>query len=132
MQQQSRGQRLRQLRPQRKRRLGTGESVLTNWVGDWVVVKYLAGPALPADPQDPRSLAVSQPEARSGIFNFQRFGQLGIEVCNEMEDGMLNRVTFIPWGAVLSIRGTTPQERAQGGGRLTREQVAQIAQRDNI
>jgi hypothetical protein len=132
MQQQSRGQRLRQLRPQRKRRLGTGESVLTNWVGDWVVVKYLAGPALPADPQDPRSLAVSQPEARSGIFHFQRFGQLGIEVCNEMEDGMLNRVTFIPWGAVLSIRGTTPQERAQGGGRLTREQVAQIAQRDNI
>jgi hypothetical protein len=132
MQQQSRGQRLRQLRPQRKRRLGTGESVLTNWVSDWVVVKYLAGPALPADPQDPRSLAVSQPEARSGIFHFQRFGQLGIEVCNEMEDGMLNRVTFIPWGAVLSIRGTTPQERAQGGGRLTREQVAQIAQRDNI
>jgi hypothetical protein len=33
-----------------------------------------------------------------------------------MEDGMLNRVTFIPWGAVLSIRGTTEQERAEGGG----------------
>ena len=49
-----------------------------------------------------------------------------------MEDGMLNRVTFIPWGAVLSIRGTTEAERVQGGGRLTREQVAQIAMRDNI
>ena len=49
-----------------------------------------------------------------------------------MEDGMLNRVTFIPWGAVLSIRGTTETEREQGGGRLTREQVADIAQRDNI
>src|SRR3712207_8822332 len=122
MQQQAGDGQIRQLRRQ-----PTGETVLTKWVGHLVVVKYLAGPAMPADPQDPRSLAVSEPEARSGIFHLQRFGQLGIEVCNEMEEGMLNRVTFIPWGAVLSIRGTTPQERAQGGGRLTKEQVAEIA-----
>jgi hypothetical protein len=121
-------QRLRQLR----RGQPTGETVLTNWVGHLVVVKYLAGPAEPADPDDPRSLAVSEPEARSGIFHLQRFGQLGIEVCNDMEEGMLNRVTFIPWGAVLSIRGTTEAERIQGGGRLTREQVAELAMRDNI
>lgn len=123
------GSQMRQLR----RGQPTGETVLTHWVGHMVVVKYLAGPAEPANPDDPRSLAVSEPEARSGIFHFQRFGQLGIEVSNEMEDGMLNRVTFIPWGAVLSIRGTTEQERAGGvGGRLTREQVAQLAMRDNI
>jgi hypothetical protein len=123
------GQQLRQLR----RGQPTGETVLTRWVGHLVVVKYLAGPAMPADPQDPRSLAVSQPEARSGIFHLQRFGQLGIEVSNEMEEGLLNRVTFIPWGAVLSIRGTTEQERAQGvGDRLTREQVSELSQRDNI
>ena len=129
MQQQGGGQQLRQLR----RRQPTGETVLTKWVGHLVVVKYLAGPAMPADPEDPRSLAVSQPEARSGIFHFQRFGQLGIEISNEMEDGMLNRVTFIPWGAVLSIRGTTEQERVQGvGGRLSREQLAELAMRDNI
>ena len=121
------GQQMRQLRRQ-----PTGETVLTRWEGHFVVVKYLAGPAMPADPEDPRGLAVSQPEARSGIFHLQRFGQLGIEVSNEMEDGMINRVTFIPWGAVLSIRGTTETERAQGGGRLTREQVAEIAMRDNI
>jgi hypothetical protein len=122
------GQQMRQLR----RGQPTGETVLTQWVGHYVVVKYLAGPASPADPDDPRSLAVSEPEARSGIFHFQRFGQLGIEVSNEMEEGMLNRVTFIPWGAVLSIRGTTEQERVEGGGRLSREQVAYSAQRDNI
>ncbi len=120
------GQQMRQLR----RGQPTGETVLTQWVGHYVVVKYLAGPAAPADPEDPRSLAVGEPEARSGIFHFQRFGQLGIEVSNEMEDGMLNRVTFIPWGAVLSIRGTTEQERS--GGKPTREQVAEIAKRDNI
>ena len=61
-----------------------------------MVVKYLAGPAIPADPEDPRSLAVGEPEVRSGIFHFQRFGPLGIEVCNTMKDGMINRVTFIP------------------------------------
>ncbi len=122
------GQQMRQLR----RGQPTGETVLTRWVGHLVVVKYLAGPAAPTNPDDPRSLAVGEPEARSGIFHFQRFGQLGIEVSNEMEDGMLNRVTFIPWGAVLSIRGTTEQERAAGGSRLTREQVAALAQRDNV
>jgi hypothetical protein len=120
------GGQMRQLRG----RQPTGETVLTKWVGNLVVVKYLAGPADPADPDDPRSLAVAEPETRSGIFHLQRFGQLGIEVCNQMEDGMLNRVTFIPWGAVLSIRGTTEQERS--GGKPTREQVAEIAKRDNI
>jgi hypothetical protein len=128
MQQKGGDGQIRQLR----RRQPTGETVLTRWVGHFVVVKYLAGPAMPADPQDPRSLAVGEPEARSGIFHLQRFGALGIEVCNEMEEGLLNRVTFIPWGAVLAIRGTTEEERAQGGGRLTREQVAESAQRDNI
>jgi hypothetical protein len=128
MQQQGGGGQMRQLRRQQP----TGETVLTKWVGHLVVVKYLAGPAMPADPDDPRSLAVEKPEARSGIFHLQRFGQLGIEVCNTMEEGLLDRVTFIPWGAVLSIRGTTPQERAQGGSRLTREQVAEIAMRDNV
>jgi hypothetical protein len=114
------------------RRVGTGQSVLTNWVGHLVVLKYLAGPAMPADPDDPRSLAVGELEARSGILHLQRFGQLGIEVSNEMEDGLLNRVVFIPWAAVLAIRGTMPEERAGSGGRLTREQVAELAMRDNI
>ena len=105
------GSQMRQLRC----RQPTGETVLTRWVGHLVVLKYLAGPADPTNPDDPRSLAVSEPEARSGIFHFQRFGQLGIEVSNEMEDGMLNRVAFIPWGVVLSsIRGTTEAERAAG------------------
>src|SRR5215216_5210252 len=114
MQQQGGGGQMRQLR----RRLPTGETVLTRWVGHFVVVKYLAGPAMPADPEDTRSLAVQQPEARSGIFHLQRFGQLGIEVCNEMEDGLLNRVVFIPWGAVLSIRGTRRQrgQEEEGAG----------------
>ena len=49
-----------------------------------------------------------------------------------MEEGMLNRVTLIPWEAVLSIKSTTEQERVGGGGRLSREQVAELAQRENV
>jgi hypothetical protein len=49
-----------------------------------------------------------------------------------MEEGMLNRVTLIPWEAVLSIKSTTEQERAGGGDRLSREQVAELAQRENV
>ena len=115
---------------QRGRRIGTGESVLRNWVGNLVVVKYLAGPDEPVDLDDPKSLAHAELQTRSGIFHLQRFGQLGIEVCNEMEDGLLNRVTFIPWSAVLSIRGTMPAEQSGPEGKLTREQVAELARRD--
>jgi len=115
---------------QRGRQIRTGESVLRSWVGDLVVVKYLAGPDKPVDLDDLRNLAHAELETRSGIFHLQRFGQLGIEVCNEMEDGLLNRVTFIPWNAMLSIRGTTPEERGGPQGRLTREQVAELARRD--
>jgi hypothetical protein len=61
------GQRVRQLRQETQRRQPARETVLTRWVGHFVVVKYLAGPAMPADPGDPRSLAVDDPEARSGI-----------------------------------------------------------------
>jgi hypothetical protein len=103
------------------RRQPTGETVLTRWVGHLVVLKYLAGPAAPADPDDPRNLAEAEPEARSGIFHFQRFGQLGIEVSNEMGEGLLNRVTFIPWGAVLSIRGTTEEQERESS--IRREQA---------
>src|SRR5688500_17821670 len=68
--QQGGGQQLHQ-----QRRIGTGETVLTRWVGHLVVLKYLAGPAMPADPDDPRSLAVGELETRSGIFHLQRYGQ---------------------------------------------------------
>jgi hypothetical protein len=72
---------------------------------------------MPADPQDPRSLTISEPEARSGIFHLQKFGQLGKEVSNEMEEGMLNRVTFIP-GKRCSPSGAprSRRERKEGVG----------------
>jgi hypothetical protein len=115
MQQQGGGQRVRQLRQGNQRRQPTGETVPTRWVGHLVVLKYLAGPVAPADPEDTRGLAVGEPEARSGIFHFQRFGQLGVEVSNEMEDGLLNYVTFNTWGGSTLDQG----QSGAGEGRLT-------------
>jgi hypothetical protein len=80
----------------------TGETVLkTRWVGHYVVVKCLAGPAMPAeDPDDPRGASPYQsPRPAPEVFHLQRFGQLRVEVSNAMEEGMLNCVTFIPLGS---------------------------------
>ena len=106
-------------------------SVLNDWVGHRVVVKYLGGPVEPFDPEDHKGIAREEKvEVRSGIFHLHRFGDIGLEVSNEMNEALMNRVTVIPWGAVLSVRGTSPKERGEPEGRLTREQVAQLARDD--
>jgi hypothetical protein len=55
---------------------------------------------------------------------------LGGEVSNDMNDALIDRVTLIPWGALLSIRGTSPEERGGPEGRLSNEQVAELARHD--
>ncbi len=106
----------------------TAESVLTQWVGHRVVLKYLGGPAEPFDPKDSKGLSRKDlADVRSGIFHLHRFGNLGVEVSSEMNDAQIDRVTLIPWGAVLSIRGTSPDERGGPEGRLSKEEVAELA-----
>ncbi len=106
------------------------DSVLMSWVGHRVVVKYLSGPDEPADPGDEKGLVRGEPEARSGVFQLRRFGQIGIEVANTLEDSANDRVTLIPWSAILSLRGTTPAERGGADSRLSREQVADLSRND--
>lgn len=85
----------------------------------------------PVDPEDHKGIAREEKvEVRSGIFQLHRFGDIGVEVCNEMNDALMDRVTVIPWGALLSVRGTSPDERGEPEGRLTREQVAELARND--
>jgi hypothetical protein len=109
----------------------TGRSVLNDWVGHRVVIKYLGGPAEPFDPNDFKGLSrAEQVEVRSRIFQLRRFGYLGVEVSNDMNDALIDRVTLIPWGAVLSIRGTSPDERGGPEGRLSKEEVAELARHD--
>ena len=106
------------------------DSVLMNWLGHQVVVKYLAGPDEPADPEDEKGLARGQTEARSGVFQLHRIGQVGIEVANTLENAVSDQVTLIPWGAILSLRGSTPEERGGSDGRLSKEQMSELARND--
>ena len=106
------------------------DSVLLNWLGHRVVVKYIAGPDEPADPEDGKGLVRGRLESRSGVFQLHRIGQVGIEVANTLEDAATDRVTLIPWGAVLSVRGSTPEERGGADGNLSREQMTELARND--
>ncbi len=106
------------------------DSVLMSWLGHRVVVKYLAGPVEPMDPEDDKGLARAPLETRSGVFELRRIGQVGIEVGNTIEEAKEDRVTLIPWGAILSIRGSTPDERGGTDGRISREQMADLARND--
>lgn len=106
------------------------QSVLMEWLGHRVVIKYLAGPDEPMDPDDPKGIAHAHLETRSGVFELHRIGQIGVEVSNTIEEAKDDRVTLIPWGAILSIRGSTPNERGGTDGRLSKEQMAEIALND--
>lgn len=101
-----------------------------SWLGHRVVVKYLGGPPEPMDPNDEKGLAHGQLETRSGVFQLHRIGDVGIEVGNNPEETTEDRVTLIPWGAILSIRGSTAQERGGTDGRISREQMADLARND--
>ena len=103
---------------------------MMNWLGHRVIVKYLAGPNEPMDPDDSKGLARASLETRSGVFELHRFGQIGIEVGNTIEEAKEDRVTLIPWSAILSIRGSTPQERGGADGRISQEQMAKLAHND--
>lgn len=82
------------------------------------------------DPEDDKGLARASLEVRSGVFELHRFGQIGIEVGNTIEEAQEDRVTLIPWGAILSIRGSTDQERGGTDGHLSKEQMAELARND--
>jgi hypothetical protein len=100
------------------------------WLGHRIVVKYLAGPQDPMDPSDEKGIARAQLETRSGVFELRRIGQVGIEIANTVEDAAEDRVTLLPWGAILSVRGSTTSERGGTDGRLSKEQMAEVARND--
>lgn len=101
-----------------------------SWLGHRVVIKYLAGPINPMDPDDEKGLARAPLETRSGVFQLHRIGDVGVEVGNTLEEAREDRVTLIPWGAILSVRGSTSSERGGTDGRISREQMAQSAGND--
>lgn len=81
--------------------------VISEWVGYWVFVSYMAGPNLDAD--EPAKPVRDQPEAVTASFLLEDYGDLGIEVKRNPTDPTI----FMSWGAVLYIQGPPPEVRKQ-------------------
>ena len=79
---------------------------------------------------DETDLARGPLETRSGVFQLHRFGEVGIEVGDTLEEIREDRATLITWGAVLSVCGGTPQERGGTDGRTSKEELAGLARND--
>lgn len=85
----------------------TKTSVLSEWLGYWVFISYIAGPNLDAD--EPTKAVKGQPEAVTASFLLVDHGPSGIEVKRNVGDITI----FMSWGAVLYIQGPPPEIRAQ-------------------
>lgn len=85
----------------------TGSPVISEWVGYWVFVSYLAGPNLDAD--QPARPVRGQPEAVTASFLLEDYGDLGIEVKRNPSDPTI----FMSWGAVLYVQGPPADVRAE-------------------
>jgi hypothetical protein len=91
-----------------KRGAGTNPSTVIarvyQWVGDWVVLKYLTGPSIDTD--DLTKVVRDKPEARTGLFFLEEVSQLGIVVARDEEDPG----AFIPWSSVLTVIPTAQND----------------------
>lgn len=81
--------------------------VISDWVGYWVFVSYMAGPNLDAD--EPAKPVRDKPEAVTASFLLEDYGDLGIEVKRNPTDPTI----FMSWGAVLYVQGPPPEVRKQ-------------------
>ncbi len=81
--------------------------VISEWVGYWVFVSYMAGPNL--DPDDPAKPVRDRPEAVTASFLLEDYGDLGIEVKRNPTDPTI----FMSWGGVLYIQGPPAEVRKQ-------------------
>ncbi len=85
----------------------TKSPVISEWVGYWVFVSYMAGPNV--DANEPSKPVRDQPEAVTASFLLEDYGDLGIEVKRNPTDPTI----FMSWGAVLYIQGPPPDVRKQ-------------------
>ncbi len=85
----------------------TKSPVISEWVGYWVFVSYMAGPNV--DANEPSKPVRDQPEAVTASFLLEDYGDLGVEVKRNPTDPTI----FMSWGAVLYIQGPPPEVRKQ-------------------
>ncbi len=89
------------------RKSGPKESILQDWVGNWVELHYVASSA----EVTPHGIITGPQESRVGIYLLEAIDDNGIEAF--MLDPDERRTIFIPWHSVLLVRGPSREELEQ-------------------
>lgn len=96
----------------RSERESSVQPTLYDWVGHWVVVEYMAGPKIDEDnPPAVDQIVEGQPVARNETVFLTAYSMYGIEFIRSPED----HTRFVSWGAVMGIRGPTPEDHPIAG-----------------
>ena|SRR5918911_5779015 len=89
------------------RKSGPKESILQDWVGNWVELHYVASSA----EVTPHGIIAGPQETRVGMFLLEAIDDRGIEAF--ILDPDERRTIFVPWNSVLLVRGPSRDELEQ-------------------
>jgi hypothetical protein len=89
------------------RKSGAKESILQDWVGNWVELHYVSSSA----EVTPHGIIAGPQETRVGIFLLEAIDDRGIEAF--ILDPDERRTIFVPWNSVLLVRGPSRDELEQ-------------------
>ncbi len=98
--------------------------IMTEWLGEWILVRYWGGPKINADDAEsnaPDYVASGPAEARQTMTLLEEVGNWGITVRHA--DDPPDVTSFLPWSAVMMMRG--PSREA-----MEREQAEQTEEAD--
>lgn len=96
-----------------------------DWVGSWVLLKYVTGPSLTGGDVD--EVAEGPAKIRTSLFFLEEVSQFGIMVRRRPETDIDDFGALIPWGSVMVLVGP-PEEQDESqlgsgeGGERTESQ----------
>ena len=82
--------------------------ITDEWLGEWILVRYWYGPKTDDDDvesKDADYVAAGPAEAREALMRLVEVNAVGIAVRHASDPPDV--ATFIPWSAVLQLRGPT-------------------------
>ena len=91
---------------------------ILDWVGHWVMLKYITGPSLSGEDID--EVAEGPAKIRTALFFLEEVNQFGIMVRRAPQTDHEDYGAFIPWGSVMVLVG--PQGEQQESEPTTEEE----------
>ena len=79
-----------------------------DWVGCWVLLKYVTGPSLSGEDLD--EVAEGPAKIRTALFFLEEVNQFGIMVRRAPQTDQEDYGAFVPWGSVMVLVGPRNEE----------------------